>query len=139
LKLDPKRKVAADCLIQNPVANNVVRANIAPILRLAALSEIRFPSGNLNPSGGAMRSTALFELRISDEEGIDKPAEIARLRKEIERLERDIESKRARSQDQDFINKAPKRVIENLGATMVERQIEQKRLKERLAQLEMAD
>jgi len=138
LKLDPKRKVAADCLIQNPLANNVMRANIAPILRLAALSEIRFPSGNLSPSGGAMRSTALFDLRISDEEGIDKPTEIARLRKEIEKLEKDIESKRSRTQDQDFINKAPKHVIEKLRVTMVERQIEQEKLKERLAQLERA-
>ncbi len=83
-----------------------------------------------------MRSTALFDLRISYEEGIDKQAEIARLKKEIERLEKDIELKRARTQDQDFINKAPKHVVENLGITMVERQIEQKKLKERLAQLQ---
>ena len=136
LKIDAKRKVAADCVVQNPIARDLTQRNVEPILRLATLSQIRFASGNLDPQEGAMRSTALFDLRISYEEGIDKQAEIARLKKEIERLEKDIELKRARTQDQDFINKAPKHVVENLGITMVERQIEQKKLKERLAQLQ---
>jgi valyl-tRNA synthetase len=135
MKLDPKRKVVADCLVQNPVARNLIQANLEPLLRLASLSEIRF-SHNLDATAGAMRSTALFDLRISYGEGIDIQAEVARLRKEIERLDKDIESKRARSQDQDFISKAPKHVVENLGVTMVERQLEQEKLKKRLAQLE---
>ncbi len=83
-----------------------------------------------------MRSTPLFELRIAFGEGIDKQAEIARLKKEIERLENDIELKRARTQDQDFINKAPKHVVENLIIAMAERQLEQKKLRNRLEQLE---
>jgi valyl-tRNA synthetase len=135
MKLDPKRKVVADCLVQNPVARNLIQANLEPLLRFASLSEIRF-SHNLDATAGAMRSTALFDLRISYGEGIDIQAEVARLRKEIERLDKDIESKRARSQDQDFISKAPKHVVENLGVTMVERQLEQEKLKKRLAQLE---
>jgi hypothetical protein len=37
------------------------------------------------------------------------------------------------------MSKAPKHVVENLRNTMVERQSEQKKLKERLAQLEKVD
>jgi valyl-tRNA synthetase len=136
MKLDAKRKVAADYIAQNPHVRDVIQANLEPICRLAALSEFRLSSASLDPAGGVMRSTPLFELRIAFGEGIDKQAEISRLKKDIERLEKDIELKRARTQDQDFINKAPKHVVEKDAITMVERQIEQKKLKERLAQLE---
>ncbi len=136
LKIDTKRKVAADCAIQNPAARDLIRAHVDPILRLAALSEIRFSASSLNPDGGAMRSTALFDLRISYEEGMDKQAEIARLKKEIDRLEKDIQSKKARLDDANFAQKAPQHVVNNLGATMVERQLEQKKLRAQLQQLE---
>jgi len=136
MKLEAKRKVAADYLVQNPYARDLIQANLDPIRRLATLSEFRLSSTRLNPSVGVMRSTPLFELLIAFGEGIDKQAEIARLKKEIEKLEKDIELKRERTQDQDFMNKAPKQVVENLGITMVERQIEQKKLKDRLEQLE---
>ena len=135
MKIDTKRRVAADCAIQNPAARDLIRANVDPILRLAALSEIRFSADSLNADGGAMRSTALFDLRISYEEGIDKRTEIARLTKEIDRLQKDIMSKQEQLGDPDFRKKAPQHVVEKLTATMIERQIEQKKLKERLAQL----
>jgi valyl-tRNA synthetase len=136
MKLEAKRKVAAEYLVQNPYARDLIQANLEPIRRLATLSEFRLSSTSLNPSVGVMRSTPLFELLISFGEGIDKQVEIARLKKDIEKLEKVIELKRERSQDQDFMNKAPKHVVENLGITMVEQQIEQKKLKDRLARLE---
>jgi len=83
-----------------------------------------------------MRSTALFDLLIPYGEGIDRQAEIARLRKDIDRLERDIAAKKARYDDLDFRNKAPHHVVENLAVTMVEKQLEQEKLKEQLARLD---
>ncbi len=136
MKLDTKRKVVADYIAQNPLVRNLIQANLEPICRLATLSEFRLSSTSLDPADGVMRSTPLFELRIAFGEGIDKVAEIARLKKEIERLEKDIELKRARSQDQEFTSKAPPQVVKNHGIAMVERQLEQKKLKSRLEQLE---
>jgi len=136
MKLDAKRKVAADYIAQNPYVRDLIQANLEPICRLATLSEFRLSSTSLDPADGVMRSTPLFELRIAFGEGIDKVAEIARLKKEIERLEKDIELKRARSQDQEFTSKAPPQVVKNHGIAMVERQLEQKKLKSRLEQLE---
>jgi len=135
MKLDAKRKVAADYITQNPNVRDVIQANLEPIRRLATLSEFRLSSTGLNPAGGVMRSTPLFELRISYEEGIDKRTQIARLTKEIDRLQKDIMSKQEQLGDPDFRKKAPQHVVEKLTATMIERQIEQKKLKERLAQL----
>ncbi len=107
-----------------------------PILRLVNLSEIRFAATSPSPAGGVMRSTALFDLRISYGEGIDRQVEIARLKKEIERLEKDIRSKQDRLADEDFTKKAPPQVVQNLGTTMVERQLEQKKLRAQLEQLD---
>ncbi len=136
MKLDAKRKVAAHYIAQNPYVRDLIQANLEPIRRLATLSEFRLSSAGLDPAGGVMRSTAQFDLRISFEEGIDKKTEIARLAKEIDRLEKDITSKQERLGNSDFRERAPQQVVDKLGATMVERQIEQKKLKERLAQLQ---
>ena len=136
LKLDPKRKVSAECFIPNPVLRKVIEDNIEPIQRLATLSEIRFVPAKPDPTAGVMRSSALFALRISYGEGIDRQAEISRLRKEIDKLEKDIRSKEDRLADEDFRKKAPEHVVSKLDMTKVERQIEQKNLKEQLALLE---
>jgi valyl-tRNA synthetase len=136
MKLDAKRKVAADYTVQNPYARELIQENLEPIRRLAVLSEVRLSAGRLDPTVGVMRSTPLFELLIAFGEGVDRVAEIARLKKEIERLGKDIEFKRGRTQDEEFMRKAPKDVVENLGIAMGERQSEQKKLKERLTQLE---
>jgi valyl-tRNA synthetase len=136
MKLDPKRKVPADFSTGNPVLHKLVEENTDPILRLAALSELRISSGHLDPAGAAIRSTAQFDLRIAYGETIDKAAEIARLKKEIERLVTDIESKKRRLADANFTSKAPAKVVEDLRITLAEREAELKKLKDRLKQLE---
>jgi valyl-tRNA synthetase len=135
MKLDPKRKVAADFSTGNPVLRKLVEGNLDPLLRLAALSQLQMLSGHLDPEGAAIRSTAQFDLRIAYGESVDKKAEVARLSKEIERLSKDIESKKNRLADQNFTSKAPAKVVDDLRKTLAERQLEHKKLEDRLAQL----
>jgi len=139
LKLDAKRRVLADCFIQNPVALKVIQANLEPICRLAALSEVRFAKTKLDPTRGVMKSTALFDLLIPHGEGIDRQAEIARLKKKIDSLEKSIEARRGRYDDLEFRNKAPRDVVENLVVKMGEEQTEHKKLKAQLAQLQQLE
>jgi valyl-tRNA synthetase len=136
LKLEPKRKVSADYFVQNPTAKKQIEANKEPILRLAALFDIHLAKTRLDPTRGVMRSTAVFDLLIPFGEGVDRQAEIVRLKKEINRLEKDIRSKEDRLADQDFAKKAPPHVVKSLSATMVDRQLEQKKLRAQLEQLE---
>ena len=136
MKLDPKRKVAADFSTGNPVLRKLVEDNLDPLLRLAALSGLQIASGHLDPEGAAIRSTAQFDLRIAYGETVDKPAEIARLKKEIDRLAKDIESKQKRLGDENFTSKAPAKIVEDLKATLAERQLEHKKLEDRLKQLQ---
>jgi valyl-tRNA synthetase len=136
MKLDPKRKIAADFSSGNPVLRRLVEENLDPILRLATLSGLQISSGHLDLAGAAIRSTAHFDLRIAYSDATDKPAEVARLKKEIERLTKDVDSKQKRLADENFTSKAPAKVVEDLKATMVERQLELKKLTDRLQQLE---
>ena len=136
MKLDQKKKVAADFWTGGPMRRNLIRENMEPILRLASLSELRLSHDHLKPEGAAVRLAASFELSIPYGDAIDKPAEIARLRKEEARLEQGVASAQARLADESFLGKAPAKVVDALRATLAERQLELKKIRERLRQLE---
>ncbi len=136
MKLDQKKKVAADFWTGGPMRRNLIRENMEPILRLASLSELRLSHDHLKPEGAAVRLAASFELSIPYGDAIDKPAEIARLRKEEARLEQGVASAQARLTDESFLGKAPAKVVDALRATLAERQLELKKIRERLRQLE---
>jgi valyl-tRNA synthetase len=141
MKLDPRKKVAADLFVTGPMRRTLVHENMDAILRLAALSELRVTSGHPGVAGGGdnggiVRSTAAFDLRIAYGDAVDKQAEIARMKKETDRLAKDIDSKQNRLADQNFTSKAPEKVVDALRATLMERQIELKKLRARLRQLE---
>jgi valyl-tRNA synthetase len=136
LKIDPKKRIAADLSSADGAFGALVRQNLDPILRLASLSALNLSSGRLDSKGGLMRSTAQFDLRIAYGEGVDKQAEINKIKKDADRLVKDIESKRARLADDNFRSKAPAEIIRNLENTLAEREAERKKLGERLAQLQ---
>jgi valyl-tRNA synthetase len=108
------------------------------LLRLANLSVLNISSGHLDSTGAAVRSTARFDLRIGYDEAVDKQVEIARLKKEIERLAKDIDSKKGRLADDTFLSKAPPKIVEDLKATLAAREIEHQKLRDRLSQLEQS-
>jgi valyl-tRNA synthetase len=66
----------------------------------------------------------------------DNTAEIEKLRKDIDRLTKDIASKQQRLKDQTFRSRAPDHIVKGLETTLAERQVELAKLKERLATLE---
>ena len=135
MKLDQKRKVAADFSTADPEIRKLVEQNLDPLLRLASLSALQISTGHLDSAGGSVRSTAQFDLRIAYGEGVDKQAEIAKLKKEIERLAKDIESKQKRLADEVFLSKAPGKIVDDLKTTLAARQIEHQKLLDRLKQL----
>ena len=135
MKLDPRKKVAADFSSADSATRKLVAENLEPLLRLATLSTLAISESHLDHSAGAVRSSAQFDLRIPYSDAVDKPAEIAKLQKEIDRLAKDIEFKRARLADDTFRAKAPAKVVSDLEATLAERVIEHQKLLDRLAQL----
>jgi valyl-tRNA synthetase len=135
MKIDARQKVAAEFSGRTPMLRHLLEDNLDPLLRLASLSALRITTDHLDPQGAVVRSTAAFDLRIAFGDTVDKPAEIARLKKEIDRLEKDIESKQKRLADESFTSKAPGHIVDALRATMMERQLELRKLHDRLQQL----
>jgi len=135
LKLDQKRKVPADFSAADAAVRHSVEANLEPVLRLATLSSLRVSSDRLDPAGAAIRSTARFDLRIVYGEVVDKAAEIAKAQKEVERLEKDIDSKENRLADESFRSKAPLEIVRGMETTVAERKTELAKLRARIKQL----
>jgi valyl-tRNA synthetase len=136
MKIDQKRKVAATFSSKDSSTRRLVEHNLDAITRLGVLSEIQISADTPGSDGAAVRSTAKFDLGIIYGDAVDKPAEIAKIQKEIERLAKDIESKRARLADETFVSKAPAKVVEDFKATLVSREAEYQKLVERLKQLQ---
>jgi len=137
LKLDHRQRVPAD-FAAAPDVRKLVESHLQPVLRLAALSALNFASGPLDASTGVVRLTAQFDLRIPYGKPADLNAELARLRREKERLEEDVKSKKSQLADDAFRRRAPARVVRSLEDTLEERQAEYQKLLERLVALERA-
>lgn len=137
MKLDPKKKVEADVSVGDASLLRVASANSEFLVRLALLSELRLTAEKLAASGGAARSAAEFDVRIAfAAEAVDVGAELARLKKEIEGLEKAIASKERQLGDETFLDKAPARIVEGLRTALGQQIVELRKLVERKSELE---
>src|SRR6266436_4282018 len=140
MKLDPKKKVAAEFSSSDEErVRRTIESSSEGILRLAALSELRVSAERLPQSGGAVRSTALFDVRIAYvAETIDVEAEAARLRKQIEGLEKAVAAKEKQLGNETFRSRAPEDIVRGLEATRAEQMEELRKLRSRLEELKAA-
>jgi len=134
MKLDPKKRVAAEFSCSDAQVRSAIEANLDGILRLALLTVLQVSPEKL-PPGGAVRSTSLFDVRILYTETVDLRAECTRLKKEHERLTINIASKERQLADDTFRSRAPEKIVQGLEATLAEQRIELTKTAERLSQL----
>jgi valyl-tRNA synthetase len=139
MKLDTKKKVPAEFWSSAELIRKRMYVESDAIRRLAALSELKISSAPLKQTGGAVRSTATFDVRIPyTTETIDIEAEAARLRKQIEGLEKAIAAKEKQLADDTFRSRAPEKVVRGLEATLAEQTTELRKLRSRLEELKTA-
>ncbi len=139
LKIDPKVRIGARLSTSPQAWQIVIAPNIDTINRLAVLSTLKLQPHEELPfdaSKGSTRTTRDFDLFIPYDAAFDMKAEVARLRKDRERLSRDIESKQLRLEDQAFRSRAPEHIVQGLETTLAERRTEFDKVSERLTQLE---
>jgi valyl-tRNA synthetase len=134
-KIEPKKQVVSYVVTNDPSYAALISRQSENLLA-ATYTATSVVAGPLNPSGGMIYSTSQFDLQIPFGEGVEKSVEIARLKKESERLAKDIESKKTRLADETFLSKAPAKIVEDLKATLTGREIEYQKLLARLKQLE---
>jgi valyl-tRNA synthetase len=136
MKLDPKKRVAAELYSWDQLHREKVERNLDGIVRLALLSELKISSEPLEQAGGAVRSTAQFDVRIAYSDVVDLKAEKARVKKELEGLQKAIGSKERQLGDETFRSRAPEKIIKGLETTLGEQRIELRKLQDRLSQLD---
>ena len=134
-KLDPKKKVKAEFSSQDSRLRESLNANMGAVLRLAILSDLSVSSGRLEQSGGTVRSTAQFDLRIPYSDAADIAGESTRLKKEIEGLSKAIQSKEKQLANETFRSRAPEKIISEMQVALGEQKVELQKLNDRLSQL----
>ncbi len=105
------------------------------IVRLGLLSDLAISSKPLEQAGGTMRSTAEFDVRVANSDVVDVAGEKARLKKELEGLQKAISSKESQLGNETFRSRAPEKIVHGLEATLAEQRIEMQKIVERLGQL----
>jgi valyl-tRNA synthetase len=137
MKLDPKKKVAAEFASANRKTRAVIESNLEAIQRLGNLSGLGVVVGKLAEGGGGMRSTAEFDLRIPyAEETVDVAAELLRLKKEIEGLQKAIASKEKQLGNETFRSRAPEKIIREMEEVLAGQRVELGKMVSRKGQLE---
>jgi valyl-tRNA synthetase len=136
MKLDMKSKLAAQLAPGSDAVKFSVERSLDTVLRLANLSSLEFAKPPFDSTKGVIRSTKDFELFIGYDAAFDVKGEVARLRKDLERLTKDIASKQQRLQDEAFRSRAPEHIVKGLETTLAERRTEFDKVGERLTQLE---
>jgi valyl-tRNA synthetase len=139
MKTSPKGSLNGEFFSADSKIQALIEANCEEIKRLANLWTLTFSREKLPQEGGTMRSSAEFDVRILRIAGADaeeEAAEKARLKKQIEGLEKAIASKERQLGDETFRSRAPEKIIKGLEATLAEQRIELQKLKDRLDQLE---
>jgi valyl-tRNA synthetase len=134
MKIDSKKKVAAGLSMADDAGRASVETNRDGIMRLGMLTELKI-SGATLAQGGAVRSTAKFDLRVAYTETVDVAAESARIAKDMEGLRKAIGSKEKQLDDETFRSRAPEKVVRALETTLTEQRIEMQKLTDRFEQL----
>ncbi|MGA8678286.1 MAG: class I tRNA ligase family protein, partial [Candidatus Acidiferrales bacterium] len=136
-KLDPRRRVSVVLSVDSPSYRSELMMHEDPLCRLAILSELKVVADRIPAGGKPARASDWFELIIEDigESAEERVEAIARLDREIDRLERDVAAKTERLGDEEFLTRAPHTVVQNLRLTLVERALELKKLRDQRAQM----
>ena len=113
LKIEPKVRVPLEILPLDSYVQQLIDNNRAAIERLASVESLQFVPKILTRLTGA-RSTSRFDVHVVYEKKIDAAAERERLKKELDKIEKQLASAQARLGDAQFLSKAPAHVVGGL-------------------------
>jgi len=112
MKVEPKVKTPAR-IFAGPEVRKLIEENRGMIERLASVDGLEFAGQSLAQVPGA-RTTAKFEVCIVYEQKVDVAAEKERLTKELKKLEGELANGRRQLTNEQFLSKAPAKVVEGL-------------------------
>jgi valyl-tRNA synthetase len=113
LKVETKQRVPVEIFAEDRAVRSLIEKNIGSLQQLANVEHAQFVSDALTNKSG-VRTTARFDVRLVYEQKVDVAAECARLKKEMEKIEKGIASGQRQLGNEQFMAKAPAQVVENL-------------------------
>jgi valyl-tRNA synthetase len=119
LKVEPKVKVPIEVIAQEPAIRAMIEENHGAVERLGNVGKITFLD-SLSTNQGATRSTARFDVQVVYEKTIDVAAECERLKKDLEKLEKEFANNQRQLGNEQFLAKAPAKVVAGLRTRAAE-------------------
>jgi len=115
LKVEPKVKIPVEVFAPDAAIRAMLEKNLSAVLqdRPANVEAVTFVDRSLANLPGA-RSTSRFDVHAIYEKKIDVAAESERLKKELEKIEKQLTGAQARLGNEQFVSKAPGHVVEGL-------------------------
>jgi valyl-tRNA synthetase len=137
LQVEPWAKVPVEMFSHDPMIWNLIQDNREAIERVAKVHgvlEVTEAQARQAPS----RGTSRFDVRIPPENfarKVDSEAECARLKKELEGFEKRIDVAAFQLGNQNFLVKAPQRVVEGLRKQLEETKLLAEKTKSKMKEL----
>jgi valyl-tRNA synthetase len=135
LKVETKAKVPVEVFVQQADIRKVIEENRSALGKLANVEEIRFAESSLEKLS-TVRHTARFDVRLVYEKKIDVAAEREKLTKELEKLDNEKASAERQLGDEQFVAKAPAKVVEQRRRRLEEVSMLIEKLRKKLDELE---
>jgi valyl-tRNA synthetase len=113
LKVEQRAKVPIEIFTEDAAIRSLIAQNRGAVERLANVDAITFAEASLAKLA-AVRSTSRFDVHLIYERTIDVAAESERLRKELEKIEKEFANNRRQLGNEQFLAKAPASVVDGL-------------------------
>ncbi len=134
MKVEPKVKVPIEVFAHEPAIRRLIEENRSAVERLGSVESLNFVDSSLSKIAGA-RSTARFDVHVIYEKKIDVAAERERLNKDLEKIEKEIANGQRQLSNDQFLAKAPAKVVEGLRARAEELKVLREKTKASLKEL----
>jgi valyl-tRNA synthetase len=134
LKVDQKQRVPIQIFASEPEIHKLIEQNRGSVERLANVEKIEFVANSLAKLSGA-RHTARFDVHVIYERKIDVAAERERLKKELEQIEKEFANGQRQLGNEQFLAKAPTKVVEGIRRRAQELEILREKVKSKLDEL----
>jgi valyl-tRNA synthetase len=135
LKVEPKTKVPTELFVSDAAIRAMIEQNQGAVERLGHVESIVYMQ---RPSGGqgAVRSTSRFDVHVIYEKKIDVAAECDRLKKELEKMDKEYGNNQRQVSNEQFLSKAPANVVEGLRSRAAELTVLIDKTKSKLKELD---
>ena len=134
LKVEQKQRVPIQVYTQDAEIRSLLEQNRGAMERLANVEHMAFVENSMANLPGA-RSTARFDVHVVYEKKIDVAAERERLTKELEQIEKEIGNGQRQLSNQQFLAKAPAKVVEGMRARAQELSVLREKAQSKLDEL----